>query len=117
MVVTWVNTIALNAYRRVMRRPPLLQMLPDIAEAPQLNLAAIDVDRILRSCKPKDRAVLQQRYIDGSKIGDIAEQHGWSETAVRIRLLRARRSARAEFAPSGSVPASRRICQQQASAA
>ena len=98
MVVTWVNTIALNAYRRVMRRPPLLQMLPEVAEAPQVNLAAIDVDRILQSCKPKDRLVLQQRYLDGSKIGEIAQEHGWSETAVRIRLLRARRSARAGFA-------------------
>ncbi|MFZ0594818.1 MAG: hypothetical protein WAM39_30445, partial [Bryobacteraceae bacterium] len=26
------------------------------------------------------------------KVQEIAEQHGWTETAVRIRLLRARRS-------------------------
>ena len=104
MVVTWVNTIALNAYRRVMRRPPFLQLLPEIAEAPQVNLAAVDVDRILETCKPKDRLVLRQRYLEGSRIGEIAREHGWSETAVRIRLLRARRSARAFAEGSYGAP-------------
>lgn len=93
MVVTWVNTIALNAYRSI-RRKPLLQALPELPSAPQFNLAAIDVDRILRFCKSKDRLVLKQHYLDGSRIKDIAQKQGWTQTAVRIRLLRARRSAR-----------------------
>ena len=93
MVVTWVNTIALNAYRSI-RRKPLHQALPELPTAPQFNLAAIDVDRILRFCKSKDRLVLTQHYLDGSRIKDIAQKQGWTQTAVRIRLLRARRSAR-----------------------
>jgi hypothetical protein len=36
--------------------------------------------------------VLQRHYLEGFKVQEIAEQHGWTETAVRIRLLRARRT-------------------------
>ena len=57
-----------------------------------MNVAAIDVKRILNECKPNDRIVLEGHYIEGFKVQEIAQQHGWSETAVRIRLLRARRS-------------------------
>jgi DNA-directed RNA polymerase specialized sigma24 family protein len=57
-----------------------------------MNVAAIDVRRILSDCKPNDRIVLEGHYIQGYKVQEIAQQHGWSETAVRIRLLRARRS-------------------------
>jgi DNA-directed RNA polymerase specialized sigma24 family protein len=57
-----------------------------------MNVAAIDVRRILNSCKPNDRKVLEGHYIEGFKVQEIARQYGWSETAVRIRLLRARRS-------------------------
>jgi len=46
----------------------------------------------LNGCKPNDRIVLHSHYIEGYKVQEIAEQHGWTETAVRIRLLRARRS-------------------------
>jgi DNA-directed RNA polymerase specialized sigma24 family protein len=55
-------------------------------------VAAIDVKRILKECKPNDRVVLEGHYLEGYKVQEIAERHGWSETAVRIRLLRARRS-------------------------
>jgi DNA-directed RNA polymerase specialized sigma24 family protein len=57
-----------------------------------MNVAAIDVKRILNECKPNDRVVLEGHYIEGYKVQEIARQNGWSETAVRIRLLRARRS-------------------------
>ena len=53
---------------------------------------AIDVRRILKSCKHNDRMVLQRHYLEGFKVQEIAEQQGWTETAVRIRLLRARRT-------------------------
>jgi DNA-directed RNA polymerase specialized sigma24 family protein len=37
--------------------------------------------------------VLQRYYLDEFKIQDIARQQGCTETAVRIRLVRARRAA------------------------
>ena len=94
MLLTWVNSIALNFYRGI-RRKPLLEPLPELAAAPKVNLAAIDVNRLLTSCKSADRVVLQKRYLEGWEIREIARLHGSTETAVRARLLRARRSARA----------------------
>jgi RNA polymerase sigma factor (sigma-70 family) len=92
MVLTWMNSIALNIHRSYIRREPLLQTLPELSTAPKINLAAIDVRRILKSCKHNDRMVLQRHYLEGFKVQEIAEQQGWTETAVRIRLLRARRT-------------------------
>jgi RNA polymerase sigma factor (sigma-70 family) len=92
MVLTWMNSIALNIHRSFIRREPLLQALPELSTSPKVNLAAIDVRRILKVCKMNDRMVLQRHYLEGYKVQEIARQQGWTETAVRIRLLRARRS-------------------------
>lgn len=94
LVVTWVNTIALNAYRTVLRSQPAFQDLPELASKAGLNLAAIDIASILKICRPCDRALLEQQ-MRGITAEEIARQQGVSETAIRIRLLRARRSARA----------------------
>lgn len=101
MVITWVNSIAWNVYRSSTRRPAL-QELPELAVPPQVNLAAIDVDRALRCCKEHERVVLEQRYLEGFQIKDIARQQGRTQTAVRLRLLRARRSARARLIPAAA---------------
>jgi DNA-directed RNA polymerase specialized sigma24 family protein len=82
----------LNIHRTYLRREPQTQTLPDLQAPPRMNVAAIDVKRILSSCKPNDRVVLEGHYIEGYKVQEIAQKNGWSETAVRIRLLRARRS-------------------------
>jgi RNA polymerase sigma-70 factor, ECF subfamily len=98
MVLTWMNSIALNIHRSCMRREPFLQTLPEIATPPKVNLAAIDVGRILKACKKNDRLVLQRHYLEGYKVQEIAQAHGWTETAVRIRLLRARRAVHKRLA-------------------
>jgi DNA-directed RNA polymerase specialized sigma24 family protein len=98
MVLTWMNSIALNIHRSCVRREPFLQTLPELATPPKVNLAAIDVGRILQTCKKNDKLVLQRHYLEGYKVQEIARAHGWTETAVRIRLLRARRAANKRFA-------------------
>ena len=98
MVLTWMNSIALNIHRSCVRREPFLQMLPEVPTPPRVNLAAIDVGRILKTCKKNDRLVLQRHYLEGYKVREIAQAHGWTETAVRIRLLRARRTVHKRFA-------------------
>jgi len=98
MVLTWMNSIALNIHRSCMRREPFMQTLPEISTPPKVNLAAIDVRRILKTCKKNDRVVLQRHYLEGYKVQEIAQAHGWTETAVRIRLLRARRAVHKRFA-------------------
>jgi RNA polymerase sigma factor (sigma-70 family) len=98
MVLTWMNSIALNIHRSFIRREPFLQQLPELSTPPKVNLAAIDVRRMLQTCKKNDRVVLQRHYLEGYKVQEIARDHGWTETAVRIRLLRARRSVGKRFA-------------------
>jgi RNA polymerase sigma factor (sigma-70 family) len=97
MVLTWMNSIALNIHRSFLRREPLFHTLPEIPTPPKINLAAIDARRILQCCKKKDRIVLEGHYLEGFKVQEIASEHGWTETAVRIRLLRARRSVGKRF--------------------
>ena len=58
-----------------------------------MNLAAIDVARILKICRPCDRLLLEQQ-MRGVTAEEIARKQGVTETAIRIRLLRARRAAR-----------------------
>jgi DNA-directed RNA polymerase specialized sigma24 family protein len=93
LVVTWVNTIALNVYRSVLRSEPAYQALPELSTKAGVNLAAIDVARILKICRPCDRLLLEQQ-MRGVTAEEIARTQGVSETAIRIRLLRARRAAR-----------------------
>jgi DNA-directed RNA polymerase specialized sigma24 family protein len=93
LVLTWVSTIALNVYRRRLRREPLLLTLRDVKSKPGINTAAIDVSRILKSCRPPDRKLLEQQ-LSGVTVEEMSQQCGVTETAVRIRLLRARRAAR-----------------------
>src|SRR6202050_5191044 len=50
-VRTWVNTIALNVYRRILRREPVYGALPELHTKATANLAAIDVARILKICR------------------------------------------------------------------
>jgi RNA polymerase sigma-70 factor, ECF subfamily len=97
-LLTWVNSIALNVYRTALRREPLTEALPELqASGHDSEGAMIDAERILRECKPSDRIVLESHYIRGYKLEEIAAQNNWSETAVRIRLLRARRKMKSMF--------------------
>jgi DNA-directed RNA polymerase specialized sigma24 family protein len=93
VVITWVNTIALNAYRSVVRAEQTHGSLPEISIKPGVNLAAIDVARILDVCRPSDRALLEQQ-MRGLTPEEIAERQGVTKTAIRIRFMRARRAAR-----------------------
>jgi len=75
----------------MLRRERETEPLVEVEAPATVNFAALDVERILRECKPNDRIVLQEHYIDGYKTAEIAQKRGCSKTAVRIRLLRARR--------------------------
>jgi RNA polymerase sigma-70 factor (ECF subfamily) len=97
-ILTWVNSIAINVYRTTLRREPQTEELLDIQGVSRdMDGTTIDVERILSECKPSDRIVLEDHYIRGYKLEEIAAQNNWSETAVRIRLLRARRKMRHIF--------------------
>jgi DNA-directed RNA polymerase specialized sigma24 family protein len=63
--------------------------------------------------------VLQRHYLEGYKVQEIAQQQGWTETAVRIRLLRARRSVGKRMGRKAPEPAGRpaRVATAEANAA
>ena len=96
-VVTWVNSIALNVYRNFQRGRRSVE-LPELPMPPAVNLAAIDVERVFRRCKVHETLALQRRYLEGLDIEEMARMEGRTEGAIRLRLLRARRSARAILA-------------------
>lgn len=94
LISTWVNTIALNLYRRAIRQERRLQSLHDPLYAKStMNWAAIELRRILRFCRRPDRLLLEAQ-MGGQTAEEIARAQGVSQTAIRIRLLRARRAAR-----------------------
>jgi len=93
MVTTWVNAIAMNVHRSVLRSERTYQSLPEFYTKVELNLAAMDLRRILKFCAPRDRALLELQ-MQGDTAEEIAQKQGVTETAIRIRLLRARRAAR-----------------------
>jgi DNA-directed RNA polymerase specialized sigma24 family protein len=93
-VVLWVNTIALNFYRSWLRKNRLSLAAQDLGlKTTAINVAAIDVARILRFCRPRVRHLLEQS-MTGVTPGELADEQGVTETAIRVRLLRARREVR-----------------------
>jgi RNA polymerase sigma factor (sigma-70 family) len=94
-ILAWINTIALNHFRRTLRAKSREEILRgDLDQrSVEINCAAIDLAKILEACSPKDRALLEAQLI-GRTPKELAEREGTSQTAIRIRLLRARRSAR-----------------------
>jgi RNA polymerase sigma factor (sigma-70 family) len=101
MVVTWVNSIALNIYRTYLRHEPPLQISCeglDVTTASKINLSAIDVRHLLETSKEADQLVLTLHYLEGNTVQEIAKAQGWTVMAVRIRMHRARRAARERLA-------------------
>jgi RNA polymerase sigma factor (sigma-70 family) len=96
VVTTWVNTIALNCYRSVMRNENHQLPLTELPTTTDVNLDSIDLERFLAWCRPSDRQLFED-YLQGFPIEEIARKQGISYTAVRIRLLRARRSVQSRI--------------------
>ena len=96
-VNTWVNSIALNLHRRTRnrgRREMLLNESPDTFPACGAFLAAsIDLSKALARCMTEDSALLV-RQLHGLSMAEMAREFGVTETAIRLRLMRARLAAR-----------------------
>lgn len=93
-VVSWVNSIAWNHYRRLRHSRRAEEPLTERSGgATEINWASVDVGRILGACSESDRALFEARLM-GHTTDEIAGQLGITGTAVRLRLLRARRAVR-----------------------
>lgn len=96
MLSQWINTIALNIHRSHLHKPSF-ETLPEISAPPTQDFASIMVGQILSLCTSSERFLLKKHHIDGLQIAEIAREQGCTELAARIRLLRARRAAKARM--------------------
>ena len=72
-------------------------LLDDMHEAALLGLRAERLEHVLREIDPADRALLLMKYDDELAITDIQAAFSLSESAVKMRLLRARERALAKY--------------------
>jgi DNA-directed RNA polymerase specialized sigma24 family protein len=93
VVSTWVNTIALNMYRRSVHFDNRNHPLSEASGGAGVDIAAIELSNLLKSCCTSDRTLLLHQ-LHGLTTREMAQEVGVTETAVRLRLMRARRSAR-----------------------
>jgi hypothetical protein len=86
----------LNLFRNQLRRDKSMQPLTEIQSGFRIDIDAIDVGRILSYCRPGERALLEYQ-LNGVTVNEVARVAGITSTAIRIRLLRARRAVRARL--------------------
>jgi DNA-directed RNA polymerase specialized sigma24 family protein len=102
-VLFWINTIAINHYRQTLRGAPVLEPLLEVPH-PGESLAWIELAQLLKLCRPCER-ILLERQMRGETPSEIANGCGATGTAIRLRLLRARRRIRSEVEMRGIRPA------------
>ena len=90
---TWVNTIALNLYRRMIREERRREPLLERTGGSRTCLEKIDLSTLLSRCCPADRALLTAQ-MNGATTSEMASRVGTTRAAVRVRLTRARQAAR-----------------------
>lgn len=114
LLLTWANSIALNLYRtRTDMEKRIIPLFSGDTHVPAADTHvrvtdtnAMDVRKILSLCRLRDRHLLVSYYLDGRDTGEIAGREGLSETAIRIRLMRARRYAQKQALSLGPITAS-----------
>jgi DNA-directed RNA polymerase specialized sigma24 family protein len=99
-IVSWVNAIAANEHRRASQHDARYQTLPELCGQGGIDVAAMDAAKILMLCRPRDRILFEQQ-MGGLTTEEIAGKQGVSTTAIRIRLMRARRDIRSSIESRG----------------
>jgi DNA-directed RNA polymerase specialized sigma24 family protein len=108
--LAWINSIALNMGRNDRRYTARMTGETDVAADPPLQLLAVlDVQRKLALCRPRDRNLLKKHYWEECSIAELAEREHCSMGAMRLRLLRARRSLRRLFEAKGTKRVKRKM--------
>ena len=95
--LAWINTIALNLYRSSYRREPRVEPIREFPASFPVNVGNLDLQKRLLECRETDREILKLRYYTGLDIKDLAKLYNRTETAIRVRLLRARKNLKARY--------------------
>ena len=96
--LAWINTIALNLYRSSYRRNSRFESIREFPVPARIDVRNIDLYKRLNQCREMDQEILTLRYLKGFDISDLADRYDCTQTAIRVRLLRARRSLKAKYA-------------------
>ena len=97
MVMTWINTIGFNIFRSGLRKDKAIVALEEFRNFPakEINLdPGIDLERVLKHCRLSDRSLLHEQRI-GRTARELCQGTDVTESAMRLRFLRARQRARA----------------------
>jgi DNA-directed RNA polymerase specialized sigma24 family protein len=95
----------MNLFRNSHRTAKRTQGLTELPAPATLALDGLDVGKVLDRCRQKDRSLLQLHYLYGYTTGEIGNHLGLTSTAVRVRLLRARRTLQKKLNIVVSQPA------------
>jgi RNA polymerase sigma-70 factor (ECF subfamily) len=95
--LAWINTIALNLYRSSYRRDSRFEIIHEFPVPARIKVHNLDLYKRLDQCREIDREILKLRYFEGFEIRELADRYDCTETAIRVRLLRARRSLKAKY--------------------
>lgn len=92
MLGFWVNSIARNLFRARFRGP---LKVPIDGQSPSytMDLASLELRRMMEKCPRKDRNLLEQT-LEGYSTEEMARGAGITPTGIRVRLLRIRQSLR-----------------------
>lgn len=92
MLGFWVNSIARNLFRARFRGP---LKVPIEGQSPSytMDLASLELRRMMEKCPRKDRNLLEQT-LEGYSTEEMARGAGITPTGIRVRLLRIRQSLR-----------------------
>ena len=97
---TWLTRIAINVCLERQRRSRPVESLDaepiEIADS-GASPETLAVDRVylaeaLGRLRPRQRATLILKEVDGWKVSEIAEATGWSQPRVKVELYRTRRA-------------------------
>ncbi len=95
-LLPWINTIAFhwlcNDRRRFLRQSPLPADVLDWRNHD--TTTTLDANMLLAHCSTLEKALLNDRYVDGREMKEIAASKGLSEIAVRVRIHRCQRALR-----------------------
>jgi DNA-directed RNA polymerase specialized sigma24 family protein len=95
--LSWINTIALNLYRSSIRKDSHHVPIREISVPSKVSLFSLDLDKMLARCRKSEYQILKLRYLQGHCIKDLSKLYGCTETAIRVKLFRARKSLRAKY--------------------
>jgi RNA polymerase sigma-70 factor (ECF subfamily) len=98
-ILSWINSIALNIFRKRYRRDAKIGQMParEIATPAEQIASRIDLARALKRCSQSERMMLQQLYLAGATSKELGRRWNLKANAVRVRMHRTKQKLRDFF--------------------